>query len=49
MSGLPPVFQYETLGSIEKFLPVYTQQIVEYGYENAPLEVDARAHETHIA
>ena len=43
------VHQYEVLGSIEKFLPVYLQQIVEFGYENAPLEVDARAHEINVA
>ena len=39
------VYQYETLGSIEKFLPLYLQQIVDFGYESASLEVDARAHE----
>jgi hypothetical protein len=43
------VYQYEVLGSIEKFLPVYLQQIVEFGYESAPLEVDARAHEVNVA
>ena len=43
------VYQYETLGSIDKFLPVYLQQIVEFGYAGAPLEVDARAYETHSA
>lgn len=43
------VYQYETLGTIDKFLPVYLQQIVDFGYESAPLEVDARAHEIHIA
>lgn len=39
------VFQYEQYGSIAGFLPVYLQQIVTVGYRNAPLEVDARAHE----
>lgn len=39
------VHQYETAGSIAAFLPIYLQQIVEHGYERAPLEVDARAHE----
>ena len=39
------VFQYETAGSIETFLPVYLQQIAVHGYFNAPFEVDARAHE----
>lgn len=39
------VHQYETAGSIAAFLPIYLQQIVEHGYEGAPLEVDARAHE----
>ena len=43
------VHQYETFGSIEQFLPVYLQQIVDYGYHDAPLEVDARAHEIDIA
>ncbi len=39
------VHQYEEAGSIAAFLPVYLRQIVEHGYDNAPLEVDARAHE----
>jgi hypothetical protein len=43
------VHQYEVLGSIEKFMPVYLQQIVDFGYQSAPLEVDARAHEVNNA
>ena len=39
------VAQYEEAGSIEAFLPVYLAQVVEYGYEAAPYEVDARSHE----
>lgn len=39
------VQQYEAHGSIAAFLPVYLQQIVEFGYDNAPFEIDARAHE----
>ena len=39
------VYQYEQLGSIANFLPVYLEQIVGVGYANSPLEVDARAHE----
>jgi len=39
------VHQYELAGSIAAFLPVYLQQIVQFGYAKAPLEVDARAHE----
>ena len=39
------VAQYEAAGSIEAFLPVYLAQIVDYGYEAAPYEVDAREHE----
>jgi hypothetical protein len=42
------VYQFEKLGSIELFLPVYLQQILDFGYERAPLEVDARVHEIHI-
>jgi hypothetical protein len=32
-------------GSIAAFLPTYLQQIVDFGYANAPFEVDARRHE----
>lgn len=39
------VYQYETAGSIAVFLPMYLQQIVQYGYGLAPFELDARAHE----
>jgi hypothetical protein len=43
------VAQYEAAGSIAAFLPQYLQQIVAYGYENAPFEIDARQHETDVA
>ena len=39
------VYQYEQAGSIAAFLPGYLQQIVRFGYANAALEHDARAHE----
>ncbi len=39
------VYQYESLGSIEEFLPVYLRQVAAHGYKAAPLEKDARAHE----
>jgi hypothetical protein len=39
------VHQYERAGSIAAFLPLYLQQIVQFGYFDAPYEVDARAHE----
>ena len=39
------VYQYESCGSIADFLPVYLEQIATVGYQNAPLEQDARAHE----
>jgi hypothetical protein len=39
------VHQYEQHGSIAAFLQVYLTQVVELGYLNAPLEIDARAHE----
>lgn len=38
------VHQYECYGSIEAFLSVYLPQIVQFGYADAPLEVDARLH-----
>ena len=39
------VYQYEAAGSIAAFLPLYLQQIAEFGYEHSPFEVDARAWE----
>jgi hypothetical protein len=42
------VYQYETAGSIAAFLPMYLSQIVSFGYEQAPFEVDARAHERDV-
>lgn len=39
------VQQYEMLGGIDKFIPVYLAQIANIGYDNAPLEQDAREHE----
>ncbi len=43
------VYQFERAGSIAAFLPQYLGQIATFGYANAPLEVDARAHEIHVA
>jgi hypothetical protein len=43
------VHQYEAAGSIQVFLPQYLGQIAEVGYEAAPFEVDARAHELDTA
>jgi hypothetical protein len=40
------VQQYEQAGSIAAYLPKYLQQIVQFGYTDAPYEVDARAHES---
>jgi hypothetical protein len=39
------VHQYEQHGSIAAFLPVYLGQVLTVGYQDAPLEQDARAHE----
>ncbi|MCH8815820.1 MAG: hypothetical protein IH957_12155 [Chloroflexi bacterium] len=39
------VYQYESSGSIGAYLPVYLDQIATFGYEEAPLEADARSHE----
>lgn len=41
------VQQYEALGGVEGFIPRYLNEIAEFGYDDAPLEVDARAHEFH--
>ncbi|HEV7607226.1 MAG TPA: hypothetical protein VGO61_07805 [Steroidobacteraceae bacterium] len=43
------VHQYEVAGSIASFLPVYLQQIATVGYNDAPLEIDARLHERDVA
>lgn len=40
------VHQYERLGGIDGFMPVYLEQVARFGYESAPLEKDARAHES---
>jgi hypothetical protein len=39
------VYQYEVAGSIEAFLPLYLQQIAEFTYDRAPLELDAQVWE----
>jgi hypothetical protein len=39
------VHQYEVHGSIAAFLSVYLKQIIDVGYRDAPLELDAAAHE----
>jgi len=39
------VYQYEEAGGIAKFLPRYLKEIVEFGYRNAPLELEAIGHE----
>jgi hypothetical protein len=41
------VAQYEAAGGIRAFLLVHLPQLVQYGYEDSPYEVDARAHEVH--
>jgi len=43
------VYQYEHAGSTAAFLGVYLRQMLDYGYRDAPLEVDARAHEQTAA
>lgn len=37
------VHQYQTMGGIDGFMPIYLTQIAQYGYRDAPLERDARA------
>lgn len=39
------VQQYEAAGSIGAFLRLYFQQLLTFGYYDAPLEKDARQHE----
>lgn len=39
------VQQYEAAGSIKAFLTSYLEQLLAFGYDNAPFEIDARVHE----
>lgn len=39
------VYQYEVSGSIRVFIAEYLQQLIQYGYDLSPYEIDARAHE----
>lgn len=39
------VHQYEQAGSIGAFLSIYIPQLFQFGYHNAPLEIDARSFE----
>jgi hypothetical protein len=39
------VYQYEHAGTIKDYLPEYLDQIVKFGYHDAPFEVDARNYE----
>nr|WP_066709755.1 hypothetical protein [Curvibacter delicatus] len=43
------VHQYEAAGSVAAFLPVYLHQVAVHGYHDAPLERDARGHETTVS
>ena len=39
------VFQYEEAGSLQEFLKRYIAELQTYGYQDAPLEIDAKNHE----
>jgi hypothetical protein len=41
------VSQYEACGGIQQFLSRHLANLVEFGYEDSPFEVDARAHEVN--
>ena len=38
------VLQVERCGGLEKFLQEYISQVLLHGYENAPMEIEARNH-----
>ncbi len=42
------VAQYERLGGIQGFLPTYLQQIQSFGYDEAPLELEAARSESLV-
>lgn len=39
------VYQFEESGSIQVFIGEYLQQLIQYGYELSPFEIDSREHE----
>jgi hypothetical protein len=41
----PPVPERRAGGGIAAFLAVHLADLVAFGYEDSPFEVDARAHE----
>ena len=43
------VAQYEAVGGIAPFLKAHLRHLAQFGYENSPFEVDARAHEQAAA
>ncbi len=43
------VAQFEQSGDLSRFLDLYLAQIVEHGYRDAPLEVDAHRYEGRLA
>jgi hypothetical protein len=43
------VAQYEAAGSIASFLSKHLPELAQFGYDNSPFEIDARAHERHAA
>jgi len=42
------VSQHEECGSLRPFLETYLQQILNNGYDNAPMEIEARTRATEI-
>jgi hypothetical protein len=42
------VAQFEQSGDLEQFLDTYLAQMLQYGYRDAPFEVDARRHEGRL-
>ena len=42
------VAQFETAGSLSRFLEEYLAQMVQHGYRDAPFEVDARRYESRF-
>lgn len=47
--ALRHVAQFEQSGDLSRFLDTYLAQMLQHGYRDAPLEVDARRHESRLA
>lgn len=39
------VYQYEQYATVDEYIEAYLKQVITYGYNNCPFEIDARRYE----